>query len=141
MSFHGEVFAPLSVRGVAEVAMQHILKKEGFTIGFDGGQPPTEGWAVSLAGYETIFDNRPSDRRLTLSILHKMRETPPGCYLGGWYDNGKYYLDVSTVIADYDEAMSFASDNNQKAIFNVGTGETVYLSVGGRIKPAFVPQG
>jgi hypothetical protein len=130
MSFYGERF-PRRSRNAELVGMirDYMASMQGFSIPIRGGTTPTKGWAVSLAGNETVYEDMPSYDNLTLDVLRKLRaQHDYPIYLGGWYSNGRYYLDVSRIIDDYNEAMVIASENNQLAIYNLETGETVYTN-------------
>lgn len=48
-------------------------------------------------------------------------------YLGGWLDEGYGYLDVSINIQNLDEALALAKKNHQLAIYDVVTGESIYI--------------
>jgi hypothetical protein len=130
MIFHGERL-PIRSRNAELVGMvrDYMQSQEGFSIPIRGGETPTKGWAVSLAGNETIYEELPSYDDLTLDVLGKLHaQHDHPLYLGGWYDNGHYYLDISRIIDDYSEAMAIASENNQLAIYNLETGESVYTN-------------
>lgn len=124
MSFYGENFRPIRPRNVELVnrILGHIQNKEGFSVPMQGAPEPTTGYMVSLSGYETIFEDTPNWRGLALDILKKLtladtKDYP--LYIGGWYDNGHYYLDVSRNMSDYEEAMRFADENNQLAVYDI----------------------
>jgi len=47
-------------------------------------------------------------------------------YIGGWRDGTVLYLDISVVIQDLDEALDFAAHNDQKAIYDLAKGASIY---------------
>ena len=45
--------------------------------------------------------------------------------LGGWEDEGVFYLDVSVIVQNQEEALRLAAENKQSAIYSFDTGEII----------------
>ena len=48
-------------------------------------------------------------------------------FLGSWYDESGFYIDLSLHILDKDEAIKEGKRNKQKAIYDIASGESIYL--------------
>lgn len=115
----------------------------GFSVSLAGDHPHS-GWMVSQAGTERSF----SMEDLASAQPGEMGGTPvepwennvrsevnrfiadnrddlsqSGAFLGGWVDNDRLYLDVSHNIAREEDAVAYAEENDQLAMFNAETGE------------------
>ena len=91
----------------------------------------SDSWAASSSGYESKFAEEPSRAVLLRDIASKLLATAVSnvpLYFGGWPQDGCYYLDLSRLILSREEAVDFARANNQEAIFNLRTGETLFVS-------------
>jgi len=134
----GGQFAPKgivdAVRGAAGVTTGLLGKLEtdgGFSESLDG-QSPSGGYMVALdKNAEAVYD---SENLTDADILDFVMEhydplNKPDAYLGGWLDTdeGKVYLDVSFNIQDRDEALAAAAEADQLAIYDLGSGESIYL--------------
>ena len=64
---------------------------------------------------------------LTPAVLDAYKAEHPGQNIGTWKDpdTGKTWLDTPTTIADRDAAIAAGKAANQKAIYHLGTGETI----------------
>ena len=51
-------------------------------------------------------------------------------HLGGWFEDGKLYLDISRVTLDLRNALYKGLRNGQKAIYDFQTGKDIYLPKG-----------
>jgi len=109
-----------------------LLKSNGgFSLDKDNSAP-TSGYMVSLEGLEVIVDNFDT---LSEEDINKACEwyipqaqlKSESTYFGAWVDDNKLYLDLSLNIQDLDVAKAFGYANNQKAIYDVDNGESVYL--------------
>ena len=65
--------------------------------------------------------------KLTPAVLDAYKAEHPGQSIGTWRDpeTGKIWLDTPTTIADRDAAIAAGKAANQKAIYHLGTGETI----------------
>ena len=122
------------------------VRTGGFSIS-TAGDNPDSGWMVSQAGTERSFTidelatsqsmgsepaGNPWEGNVSNEIERFLTDNrgdleKPGAYLGGWVDNdsGRLYLDVSHNIESKEEAVKYADEGNQLAMFNAGTGEYV----------------
>jgi hypothetical protein len=120
------------------------VRSGGFSVGH-GGLAPKTGWMVSQKGTEmtrplealsaeggkmtwegqTVDMFKANVARFVgeFRAAHSDALAAPDVYLGGWVDTGVLYLDVSENIQDDDEATAAARENEQKAIYDAGTGE------------------
>lgn len=103
----------------------------GFSLDKDNNAP-TSGYMVSLEGLEVIVDNFDT---LSEEDINKACEwyrpqaqlKSESTYFGAWVDDNKLYLDLSLNIQDLDVAKAFGYANNQRAIYDVDNGESIYL--------------
>ena len=113
--------------GLAEILKQQIKDNpEGFTMSLDGTDTPVSGFAFApLKQTEIVLDtNDISDEiieQLVDSIEAMMQSTDRDVFAGGWFDDGKYYLDASFIFDSKEEALYAASAADQLAIFDLGT--------------------
>lgn len=125
------------IGGLGDVA----LRTGGFSLSLRGDRPKS-GWMVSKLGSERSFSieqmaeaqqmefvpGNPWHENLTREVERFVKDhgadlQEPGAYLGGWVDGGRLFLDVSYNFQDEGEALRFAEDNEQFAMYNAGTGE------------------
>jgi len=103
----------------------------GFSVTMEGKELTSgncHGYAVSLMAHEKRFSDRPTPAQLREYITaHIVPLISGSCVLGGWEDDGIFYLDVSAVVFGRGEAMLVAADNKQKAIYSFQTGEIIRL--------------
>lgn len=122
---------------------QAALAGGGFSVSGVTGARGRNGWMVSQKGTERtktleelagdgVIGDETWERNAAKFVkefraVHESELSATGVYLGGWVDEGKLYLDVSHNFPDdaEAEARSFAADNEQKAMFNAGSGEYV----------------
>lgn len=104
------------------------IKNGGFSINKDGDSPKT-GYMISCKDLYKINLSELTSDKLNDAIK---KATEIGGYIGGWLDteaNDKdnFYLDISINIQDKNEAIELAKKNNQLAIYDIATGESIYL--------------
>ena len=92
---------------------------------------PKSGYAVSLKGYETRVPLEIVSLGLFRELLKCYQRLAEKniAYIGGWIDEGYLYLDLSLILHNKEQALEVASKNKQKAIFDFGSGKTIYLEV------------
>ena len=97
---------------------------EGFTIDIRTMEESTEGIAVSYAATQGCH----SRDSLKFVITHALEHDG---YVGGWLDSesGFYYFDSTKLFPEdqMEEALKFAYENGQLAIFILSTGEEIRL--------------
>ena len=104
------------------------LKNGGFSLNSDGLNA-TSGFMVSCKDLYKINLSDLTPDKLDNAIKEA---TEIGGYIGGWLDvnsddKNNFYLDISINVKDKDEAIELAKKNNQLAIFDIATGESIYL--------------
>lgn len=112
-----------SVKEMAEKVWQFSqLHPDGFTVDVRTMEEPTEGIAVSYAATQGCH----SRESLTAVVQHALEHDG---YVGGWFDTGSglYYFDSTKIFPgdQMDEALEFARENGQIAIYIISTGEEV----------------
>jgi hypothetical protein len=113
-------------------ALANLLRVQGgFTYSEVTGSLVTEGYAFSEdPTLERTFDHEVSGQTiLSYCIRNSAALRQPENVLGAWLDRetGKTYLDVSTVVSDYEEAAARAKATNQLAVFDLTAQEEVRL--------------
>lgn len=91
----------------------------------DGGFSELNGnYMVAFEEYEKIVPIE----EFTTEVLKEYKETVDKP-IGTWYntENGMIYLDVSIPFEDKKEALQFASDNQQLAIYDIKNDKTINL--------------
>lgn len=85
---------------------------------------PTKGIAVSYAATQ----NSHSRESLTFVVEHALNYDG---YVGGWLDSesGLYYFDNTKIFPEdqLEEALKFARENGQKAVYIISTGEEILV--------------
>jgi hypothetical protein len=106
-----------------------LMLNGGSTVNLKSDTFPTKGFAVSLKGHERkvnaetmVYEDILSYVNYEADMLYR-----PGVCLGGWIDQGTLYLDLSMVVDCYLVAEKIARQNNQLAIYNLETNETIYM--------------
>ena len=101
----------------------------GFSFVNTPGDGPSSGYMVSVAD-EAKFSldpaSNPDDVRGFMQANSNLLNQP-NHYVGGWVEQGKLVMDVSINVADKDEAIRIGLENNQDGIFDLNTGQTIYL--------------
>lgn len=97
---------------------------EGFTVDVRTMTMPTKGIAVSYAATQ----NSHSRESLTFVVEHALNHDG---YVGGWLDSesGLYYFDSTKIFPEdqLEEALAFARENGQKAVYIISTGEEILV--------------
>lgn len=101
----------------------------GFSVTMTGKVLTSEnchGYAVSLMAHEKRFADRPLPAQLREYINSHIMPLMNGLVvLGGWEDEGVFYLDVSVIVQNQEEALRLAAENKQSAIYSFDTGEII----------------
>lgn len=100
------------------------FRPDGFTVDIRTMEVPTEGIAVAYAATQGCH----SREGLVAVVKHALEHDG---YVGGWYDSesGLYYFDSTRLFPEdqLDEALQFARDNAQLAVYVLSTGEEIRL--------------
>lgn len=129
-----------SVGGLGTTA----IRTGGFSVGH-GGLAPKSGWmvsqkdtemsrsleALSAEGGKMTWEGQTVDMFKAnvarfvgeFRAAHADALAAPDAYLGGWVENDTLVLDVSNNYQDDAEALKAAQENDQRAMYNAGTGE------------------
>lgn len=113
----------LKVSDLKELA----LKNGGFSLSPDGATPKS-GYMVSVQDILKM----PLDLWLELEdqasidAYTEIASKIDG-YVGGWIDGENIYIDISANIQDKEKALQAAKRNDQLAIYDIATGESIYL--------------
>jgi hypothetical protein len=104
---------------------------DGFTIDPETLQMPAfpkSVFLVSRKDCEQKFDTRPGLIEVA-GWLRQNRDllSRPGHFIGGWWDNGTFFLDVTLSIRGMLAALSAAYANRQIAIYHPFSGKSFYL--------------
>lgn len=103
-------------------------KQGGFTLHDHIGDAPTNGYMVSLD--KNTEDKMPMAQLTPQHIQDFVTKNArslqdPDSYLGGWLDNGNFYLDVSHHFNDLSRAANQAAGASQLGIYDLGKGRTI----------------
>ena len=94
---------------------------------YTGEMNPTTGYMVSIMGREKIVDEL-TDEVVRQYLQDNFIHITPTTYFGAWFNDGKWYLDVSMNIQDRDIAIGIAQKNEQLAIWDCSSYSNVYLA-------------
>jgi hypothetical protein len=105
-----------------------MAKKGGFTLHDHVGDAPTNGYMVSQrkdTEQTWPIESLKPEHIANYANQHARQLASPDNYLGGWLDNGKFYLDVSTHRPSIDRAASDGVRANQLAIYDLNKGQAI----------------
>ncbi len=105
--------------------------KKDFTIRFTKNNNliiPNFGFIVSITPLIKINMNLKSvidyiENNNTIKIFNEVYIL----YLGGWFKDNKFYLDISIVENNREKAINIGKYCNQKAIYDIESKTTIYL--------------
>lgn len=109
-------------------------RQGGFTLHDHVGDGPTEGYMVSL--YKDSEFSKPMTELTPEHVRNFVAQNSealgkPHHYLGGWLQDGKFYLDVSVHIPDINRATAQAVRNQQLGIYDLNRGRTIHTEEAG----------
>jgi len=116
----------ISTYGVLNKLMEIAVKNpQGFTVDKNMLEPITKGYAVGLIETQNNFGVDGAANVIDFVFKHKFVDA-----YGGWLNpkDNKYYFDAVIIVDDLQLAAKLGEMNKQKAIFDIDTGETIYLS-------------
>ena len=118
------------INSITATQLINKLNNEGgFSYNVIDGSIPGNGYMVSIPGAEVV--RRLSD--ITEFTIKRYVEkyarqlASPGAYFGGWADGLEVYLDISINVIDLQEALALARDNDQLAIYDLVSDESIYI--------------
>ena len=112
-----------------------LLENGGATFNLVSGEHDFKGYAYSIFGHEKIHDNVSVLSEVEQAVKTFVRENGIELYsvhnhLGGWFDKGKLYLDITNVESDLRNAIEQGIRNGQEAIHDFKSGKDIYLPKG-----------
>jgi len=114
--------------------LDKIFTDGGFSVQVASGSIPSSGYMVSIQGCEEVYHTEDVTDDTIPGYITRIKELLlPGAYLGAWLDGSKVYLDVSINVDDLQDALDLARENSQLAIYDLATGDSIYLA---EVKPA-----
>ena len=110
-----------------KIDINEIIKNGGVTLTKEAKEfDANAGYMASLAGFEFKSSDIKEVEIKIYEYLKKIQDRSDA-FVGIWVDSGFTYVDISLHIVDYLEAVEFARENNQLAIFDLKKKESVYL--------------
>lgn len=117
------------MKKLIETFYQATLENKGCSKTLEGVSP-SEGFMVANAGTEVVVDlkdfNKSTVEKFISENLKALQANNNVC-VGSWIDNNKVYLDISENILVKEVAVATGKKNNQLAIFDLSTFESIYL--------------
>lgn len=120
------------------IAPLYFLPGTGFTVSAVTGFVPATGFVVALPGHSYMIDatrffaGSPSQEfahKLIREYIRKHADilAQPHIYLGGWHDpdSNIFFLDLSEIFNDLQEAIQAGIERDQIAIYDLSTGMTI----------------
>ena len=115
-----------------------LLENGGATFNLVSGEHEFKGYAYSIFGHEKIHNT--IDGGFTIgqvedAVKKFIKEKGVELYsvhnhLGGWFDKGKLYLDITNVTTDLRNAVVKGLRNGQRAIYDFQTDKDIDLPKG-----------
>ena len=92
---------------------------------------PTKGYMVSRVGHEQMVDGENLVRvGLQYATLHKSTlDSNANLYIGCWYNNGTFYLDISENVQTLEVATQLGLHYNQLAIWDCAENEAIEMPI------------
>ena len=112
-----------------------LLENGGATFNLVSGEHDFKGYAYSIFGHEKIHDNVSVLSEVEQAVKTFVGEKGIELYsvhnhLGGWFDKGKLYLDITNVESDLRKAIDKGIRNDQDAIHDFQSGKDIRLPKG-----------
>jgi hypothetical protein len=112
---------------LAQDLLKQVMNDGGFTY-WTTGVPTDTGYMVAKQGTELILDLGDDLAVVITEIANFItRNYMSGHSIGGWYEDGKLYLDVSNWVADKQQAILIGIANKQLAIYEIHTANCINL--------------
>lgn len=117
--------------------LQSVTLSDGFSWDFRNECAPTAGYAVSCSkDTEVVLDHCPTALEIADYVIEhsfELLEGNIGEYempkvLGLWEDSGKWYLDISDIAENLEDALYFGKLYSQIAVFDIANFQTVYVN-------------
>ena len=108
----------------------HLQNNSGFTVSKELKHFNGLGFAVSLKSNTVIIDSELLNESLFNAIVQNLQITiKENEFIGAWLDSQtfKIHFDINTIHTDLDSAIKTAKENEQIAIYNLGTQREIRL--------------
>lgn len=97
------------------------------------GKSPSSGYMVSLQGHEEILTKEQFQQTSVhfwdyIERKERLLKSISNLYVGVWYNEGLYYLDLSERFTDKELAIQMGIRREQKAIWNIVKQEEITLN-------------
>jgi hypothetical protein len=116
-------------RRLSDLSTALSVPDGGFTVDPHTGADVTGGYAVSVHPEdETVLADQVTPGDLIEYVSrHTDALARPGAVFGGWRDpeDGRVYLDVSTLVSDRAAALALARQHDQLAVFDFAAGRSI----------------
>lgn len=120
----GSFFCHMFINEIRKV-ISNIAERcpQGFTFDFQRGELATSGYVVATEDTQDCFGSVGLLKVISYCAVH------PGFCIGGWRnEDGIMQFDASMVVYDLSEALSLASKNCQRAIYDLKSRKTIMAS-------------
>lgn len=112
-----------------------LLENGGATFNLVSGEHEFKGFAYSIFGHEKVHNNVSVLSEVESAVRQYIKEKGVELYsvdnhLGGWFEEGKLYLDISNVTSDLRNAVVKGLRNGQRAIYDFQSGKDIDLPKG-----------
>jgi len=98
--------------------------KEGFTVEYKNGElnQYTNYDKPFIVSYKTLIEIR-----LDKIVYDNLQDIKDNCIIGGWFDSDVniYYIELNLAFDTREHALTVAKAFNQKATYNLKTGEVI----------------
>ena len=110
-----------------KIDMKKIIENGGMTLTKTGQEfNANDGYMASLQGFEFKSSDVKEAEKKIYKYIEAIQDKDDA-FVGVWVDKEFTYVDISLHILDYLEAVEFARENNQLAIYDLKNNESVYL--------------
>lgn len=120
------------LKGIASPSLAKTIKEQGgITVNLKTGESPKSGYTYSpdkTTEFSAPVEEFKDEHVDSFIEKHYDDLTSGKLLFGGWLDNGRAYLDLSTNTENEHEAVVGAQKSNQIGIYDVTKGETKYTA-------------
>ena len=110
-----------------DILKDYIKENGGATLDYKGDfMELKKGYIVSTPQNEYKTDDLDNAINKMMIYLDYIKKDS-NLYVGCWYDNGTYYIDINIYIMNKKEALKVGKNNQQKAMFDIAKNDSIYL--------------
>lgn len=101
--------------------------KDGFTLKYTTLKPynKNKGYSVSITNIKSKYPL--NNIKKVLNCIRGFKQIEKNLYIGGWFSDGFYYLDLSLISEDLNKSVLIGETFKQLAIFNFKNFECINL--------------